>query len=289
MMPAICTKLLAILLLLAKALTVSSSTGQIRQHRLTSPGDSLPTARTRNPLLRVIRRSRKQLLLLDQIRGGHNNHSERTTISSGKVFVASDSNLPANISARAIPAFAGSSSVLKAEELTTTIPSPPTSSKKKDKKSSLIVKSGRLADIRRRMVPVVLLLGGFLAISYFLQEDGLILLTVVLQMGMYSEATKVIGGILSSRWNAWWWFTTVALAVNGPRMVPWQTPMIAAISYGMIVLGIIINILHLNLHRATPEHFREYLREAAVCHLAMVRCKTKKSSNVTGTADESEC
>ena len=130
--------------------------------------------------------------------------------------------------------------------------------------------SSKLVNLQERLVPALVALAAVGAWAYYLKEDGLILLTIVLQIGMYGECTRVIGGELSSKLNSAWWLLTALVAANGPRMFPWASPTLTAITYGMASLGIVANIMSLNAQKATPEGFRNYLREAAVAHLAIV-------------------
>jgi hypothetical protein len=137
--------------------------------------------------------------------------------------------------------------------------------------------SKKLASLQERTLPAVLMLGGAGLWSYYLKEDGLILLTLVLQIGMYQEMTKVIGGDFPHKFYKWWWFATMSLAVNLPRILPWATDSITAVAYGMTMIGLLSTIVQFNWRNSPVEEFREYLRQAAVSFLAMVSNKLSSS------------
>jgi hypothetical protein len=128
----------------------------------------------------------------------------------------------------------------------------------------------KLVNIRQRTVPAVLMLGGLAAWSHFLKEDGLILLVLVLQVGMFAETTSVIGGPAQDKWNKWWWFLTFATAVNGKHVFPWEETTVSTLAFGMTVMGLVANVLSLNWRSAQVEDFREFIREAVVSFTSLV-------------------
>jgi hypothetical protein len=130
--------------------------------------------------------------------------------------------------------------------------------------------SKKWASLKERTLPAILMLVGVGLWSYFMKEDGLILLILGMQIGMYQEMTKVIGGAFPYQFYKWYWFSTASIAVNAPRMFPWATHTISAITYGMSVLGIVLSIVGFNWRKAQVEDFREYLRQAAVAFLVLV-------------------
>ena len=132
--------------------------------------------------------------------------------------------------------------------------------------------SKKIASLKERTLPAVLMMGGAGLWAYYMKEDGLIFLTLILQIGMYQEMTKVIGGSFPHQFYKWYWFTTASVALNAPRMFPWAANTISAVVYGMSVLGMMMSIVGFNWRKAPVEEFREYLRQAAVAVLSLV-CK----------------
>lgn len=130
----------------------------------------------------------------------------------------------------------------------------------------------RMANLKERLVPAVLMLGGVGLLTNYAKEPGLVFLTLVLQVGMYQEMTNVIGGKLQP-FMKWWWFLTASLAFNGPRLLPLATSELAAASYAMASLGIVSTIIRLQLADADAASFREFMRQTAISALSTVSRK----------------
>lgn len=129
--------------------------------------------------------------------------------------------------------------------------------------------SKKMANLKERAVPALLMLGGVGALIHLFKEQGLVFLTLVVQVGMYQEMTNVIGGKLQS-FMKWWWFLTASLAFNGPRLMPLYTSEIAAASYAMISFGIVSTIIRFQLADADAANFREFMRQTAISALSTV-------------------
>ena len=127
-----------------------------------------------------------------------------------------------------------------------------------------------LANLKERTLPALLMLAGVGTIAKFLKEDGLIYLTLLLQGGMYQEATRVIGGDFPHPFFKWWWFVTGSVALNGPRILSWASTKNTAGATGMAIAGIVAAVLQMNWKGADEEEFRDLLRQAAVSYLATV-------------------
>jgi hypothetical protein len=151
-----------------------------------------------------------------------------------------------------------------------------------------VFSSPKWQNFQQRTIPAILLLAAVGAWSYFLKEDGMILLVLFAQVGMYKEATSVlgVGGGGSSNspanvWNKWWWFMTFSIAVNGPRVFSWATTTLSSIASAMAVVGVIGNVLGFNGSKSSGEessavdNFQKYLQEAAISHLALVGAITR--------------
>jgi hypothetical protein len=213
----------------------------------------------------------------DENAGGGENAGEseeaEETEDASQAFIEQGSMLENNISAAAMPAFEGT------EESSMQEPEPAADSTLQQALAQMVEPppmAKKLASLQERTLPAVLAMAGIGAWSYFMREDGLLLLVFAVQMGMYAETTSVMQGHVVEggaihKLNKWWWFATLTIMVNGSRIFPWATPTLSAIAYGMAVLGVVGNILAFNYLGANAKAFQQYIQEAAVSHLAMVR------------------
>lgn len=128
----------------------------------------------------------------------------------------------------------------------------------------------RLTDLRQRTLPAALMLMVVGSIAKFLKEDGLIALTLLLQLAMYQEATKVIGGEFPHPFYKWWWFLTASVGINAPRIFSWASKEIASCATAMAIVGVVSTVIRFNYKKANVEEFRDYLRQAAVSFMAIV-------------------
>jgi hypothetical protein len=127
----------------------------------------------------------------------------------------------------------------------------------------------KMANLKERTLPAVLMLGSVSALTYYTKEKGLMGLILVLQMGMYHEMTNVVGGKLQP-FMKWWWFLTSSLAFNAPRLLPAEATKIAAASYGMVIFGIVSTIIRLQVTSADATAFREFMRQTAISAISLV-------------------
>jgi hypothetical protein len=200
------------------------------------------------------------------LRGGE----EEETEYASQVFIEEESMLEKNISAAATRAFEGT-------EESTPVPEPVASTLEQALAQMVQpppIENKLLASLQERTVTAVLMMAGLGAWTFFMREDGLLLLVFALQMGMYGETTSVMQGSADngiSKFNKWWWFATFAIMANGSRVFPWASPTLSAMAYGMTVLGIVGNIVVFNYLGANDKAFQQYIQEAAVSHFSMVR------------------
>jgi CDP-diglyceride synthetase len=248
-------------LLAAAAIACSAGTHQVDCHTPTRQFASIKSLK--KDLSKEQRQRRSPAWLL--VRGG-----DEVTEDASQVFIEEESMLEKNISAAAMPAFEGTEESTP-EPMTSTLQQalaqmvqpPPTAP----------VANKLLSSLQERTVTAVLMMAGLGVWTYFMREDGLLLLVFALQMGMYAETTSVMQGSADngiSKFNKWWWFATFTIMVNGSRVFPWATPTLSAMAYGMTALGIVGNILGFNYLGANDEAFQQYIQEAAVSHLAML-------------------
>jgi len=132
--------------------------------------------------------------------------------------------------------------------------------------------SKKLASLKERTLPAILMLGVVGGLTYYYEEQGLVVLTLLLQVGMYQEMTTVMGGKLHS-FMKWWWFLAAAVGMNGPRLFPVEAKDMAAVSYGMVVFGLVQKIVTLQVTGQDASGFREFLRQTAVSALSVVSVK----------------
>lgn len=128
----------------------------------------------------------------------------------------------------------------------------------------------KLANLKERTLPAVLMLGSVGALTYYTKEKGLMGLTLVLQMGMYEEMTNVIGGRLHPLMK-WWWFLTGMLSFNAPRLLPAEAAFkVSTASFGMVMFGIVSTIIRLQVTSADAAAFREFMRQTAISAVSLV-------------------
>ena len=137
--------------------------------------------------------------------------------------------------------------------------------------------SKKLASLKERTLPAILMLGVVGGLTYYYEEQGLVVLTLLLQVGMYHEMSTVMGGKLNS-FMKWWWFLAAAVGINGPRLFPVESKEIAAASYSMFVFGLVQKVVRLQVTDQDAAGFREFLRQTAVSALAVVSMKEATKS-----------
>jgi hypothetical protein len=130
----------------------------------------------------------------------------------------------------------------------------------------------RLGD---RVLPAIGMLAACGGIAHWGKEDGLIYFTLLLQLAMYTEMTRVIGGDFAHAFYKWYWFTSSSLAWNAPKMMPWLSTEIATVVTVMTMVGIMTAIIHFQYKGAQVEEYRDWLRQAAVSILSAVRSSSK--------------
>ena len=214
---------------------------------------------------------------------------------SSKLSVSQGSNLPQGMEGASLKAFRASIPVPTANDdgdnstgtdmtmdddtttltaaattTTTTIEDAEPKAVVKDNAAAASAHNKKLANLKERTLPAVLMLGGLGLITYVFKEDGLMVLTLGLQAGMYQEMTSVIGGAFPYQFYKWWWFVTASIVFNGPRLFPWASTSLSALTYGMTVVGIIAAIVGFNWSNAQVDAFREFLRQAAISVLALL-------------------
>lgn len=213
------------------------------------------------------------------IRGGGKN-------DASSVSVSPDQTLPAGIAGASLTAFRAPSVPINTRDTNETHDNeieetPDTEASHTDESASVDLSipspspsmlAKRLANIGERTVPALLMLAGVGSIAKYLKEDGLIGLTLLLQVGMYQETTRMVGGDFPHIFYKWWWFITASIALNAPRILSWATKEIAASVLGMTLFGIVSVIVRFNWKGAEVDEFRDFIRQGAVSFLASVRC-----------------
>jgi len=129
--------------------------------------------------------------------------------------------------------------------------------------------SKKLSNLKERTLPAILMLGVVGGLGYYFEEQGIVGLVLMLQIGMYQEMTTVIGGKLQS-FMKWWWFLTAAVGLNGPRLFPAEAKQISAASYSMVIFGIVQKVVRLQATNQDVAGFREFLRQTAVSALSVL-------------------
>lgn len=158
--------------------------------------------------------------------------------------------------------------------------------------NDLAMKSAKWNGLRNRIVSTFGIVASLVGLSYFFREDGLSIFVIVLQIMMYREMTRTIGGVTtvgdaSANGRNYLWLVTAAIAWNGPRLYPWKRHTIEAITYGMVLSnGLITSILGFQYkQKAGRIEFREYIRQTAVSLLSAVLV-VLPSSYWIGTLEE---
>lgn len=130
--------------------------------------------------------------------------------------------------------------------------------------------SKKLSNLKERTLPAILMMGFVGGLTYYFEDQGLVILTLLLQIGMYHEMSTVMGGKLQP-FMKWWWFLAAAVGLNGPRLFPVESKEMAAASYSMVVFGLVQKVVRLQTTGQDAAGFREFLRQTAVSALAVVR------------------
>jgi CDP-diglyceride synthetase len=134
----------------------------------------------------------------------------------------------------------------------------------------MAMKSVKFASVRDRTVTAtaMIVLLGFL--SYYFKEDGLIVVTALLQTIMYQETTTVIGGEFTNPFLKWYWFFSALFVIDGAKILPHQTTLWQAVTYGTTVLSLLGTTVGFQLTKSQNANFREHIRQAAVSALAIL-------------------
>ena len=112
--------------------------------------------------------------------------------------------------------------------------------------------------IRFGEVPVAMMIFlGFL--SFYFKENGLIVFTMLLQSIMYQEMTTVIGGEFTNPLLKWYWFLSALVVINGPKIMPHQTTVCQAITYGMTILSFLTTTIGFQFQKSKTTNFRRHL------------------------------
>jgi len=158
----------------------------------------------------------------------------------------------------------------------------------------LAMKSVKWNGLRNRIVSTIGIVASLVGLSYYFREDGLLIFVIVLQIFMYREMTRTIGGVADSGSGGigansvqnYLWLVTATIAWNGPKLYPWKRHTIEAITYGIVLLnGLITSILGFQYKKQGRIEFREYIRQTAVSVLSAILV-VLPSSYWIGTLEE---
>jgi CDP-diglyceride synthetase len=136
--------------------------------------------------------------------------------------------------------------------------------------TDMAMKSARWISFRNRALTAIGMMTFLAFLSYYFQEDGLTVFTVLLQAMMFQEMTSVIGGDFTNPpFQKWWWFVTSLIVWDATKIFPWRSIPLQALAYGMTVLSAVVGqTLAFQWGNAKPIFFREYIRQAAVVVLS---------------------
>lgn len=192
-----------------------------------------------------------------KIRGGGSDSSVNTNGNVAAVTVIPEGTLPRALSGGEVETTAddGEATVIS------------TSSE------DLAMKSAKWNGLCNRVLSAIGMIASLGGLSYYFKEDGLSVFVVVLQAMMYREMSSTIGGDdwgpVGATLRKYWWFATVAIAWNGPRVYPWMRTKLEAVAFGMaITAGVVTSILGFQHKKSGSAEFREYIRQTAVSLLS---------------------
>lgn len=151
-------------------------------------------------------------------------------------------------------------------------------------------KSSKWRDLTSRVLSAVGMIGFLAGLSVYFKEDGLSVLVVILQFMMYGEITRTIGG---DDWGSkgatirkYWWFLTAVVALDLPRVIPWNRVYLEASALSMAILvGVVGSVLRFQALGSGTAEFRENIRQAAVS-LVSATLVVLPSSYWIGTLEE---
>jgi len=241
-------------------------------------------------------RNSNQLLLLKMPRGGGG------STSTSNISVISDVTLPSELSGGEIETSAVRDSIATTSNSDSSLSSssslsPVQSSPSPSPSEDLAMKSAKWNGLRIRILSTIGIVSSLIGLSYFFREDGLSVFVVVLQVMMYREMSRTIGGSGDDDWDSsvltkirkYSWLAIAIVAFNGPKLYPWKRTMLEAITFTMIIsIGLITSILDFQYNKrnnGTAIEFREYIQQTAVSLLSAVLV-VLPSSYWIGTLEE---
>lgn len=153
-----------------------------------------------------------------------------------------------------------------------------------------VAKSSKWRDLSTRILSAVGMIAFLGGLSFYFKEDGLSALVVLLQLMMFGEMTRTIGGddwgSLGATLRKYWWFATAVVAFNGPRIFAWNQMALEATAIGMgVMVGVVGSVLSFQHQGSGTVEFREFIRQAAVSLLSAILV-VLPSSYWIGTLEE---
>lgn len=138
-----------------------------------------------------------------------------------------------------------------------------------ERSADVAKRSVKWSGLTQRVVSTVGMIASLGGLAYYFKEDGLSILVVFLQAMMYKEMTSTIGGdewgSIGATIRKYWWFTTAAIAWNGPRVYPLKRTTLESIAFGMTVsAGFVTSVLGFQRNKSGSAEFREFIRQTAV-------------------------
>jgi len=237
------------------------------------------------------------LLLLKISRGGGGSGST----TSSNISVISDITFPSGLSGGDKETSVVRDSIAttsnSVSSLSSSLSPIQSSSSSSSPSEDLAMKSAKWNGLRIRALSTIGIISSLIGLSYFFREDGLSVFVVVLQVMMYREMTRTVGGSgddwgssVLTKIRKYWWLAIAVVTFNGPKLYPWKRTMLEAITFTMTIsIGLITSILDFQYNKRSNNgstiEFREYIQQTAVSLLSAVLV-VLPSSYWIGTLEE---
>jgi len=144
---------------------------------------------------------------------------------------------------------------------------------KSAKSFSSILTHPKVVNAIERTGPAILMLLFLVALLKYTKENGLIILIMALQIGMYVESINAIqsGEIgLVDNLEKWWWFATVFAGTTLRNVLAMGSQYDLAV-FAMAVSGFVVGVMRMNRDpNAGPQSFKRYLNRYAGSNFALL-------------------
>mmetsp|Transcript_27245 Transcript_27245/g.49488 ORF Transcript_27245/g.49488 Transcript_27245/m.49488 type:complete len:444 (-) Transcript_27245:195-1526(-) len=164
--------------------------------------------------------------------------------------------------------------------------------------SSATSTGSKLANLRERTGPAVVMLGATYLLLKYTGNKGFLGLVFLIQLKMYQESTSVVenykansnnnnnnnnggasledDGIGSYELQKWWWFATAVMATTGRKMISdntsWTMDRMNLITFGMSSVSLLWAVIQLAAIDSPSAEaiYRSYLAKVASCHFSLL-------------------